>query len=470
MAASSSYGQTQLTGFVESKPRVPVFVDAQSVLDISNPTELFLSTAQPATATATTLSLLDGLQPWRLLPGAEKNRDWIRVLIILMLFPWNWILWRKRADELAKDHSNQPLVDILKRRDGKVVVFSTDFTPIAAPLIEALGFSNHISARLLSWRGQQHISTDELVLGSPFSKLVGSSIIISDSQEEPLLDSCQTPIVSKPRTISNTIQPNNAYVPLRYIHLTKNPRRKFIEYAWLKDDLYVVLLACSVTTAALFPLHAIGVVLASLALWITYEAGYHENDVLGEAREADPVLPSNFAEVKGTVPTVLPWVWAGGLTAVASVFLTIGLSRSLTTAPILALGWLITLATVRTVFFVFNRLSKPMRVIPHLLLQIGKYGGFAVISAVSLVGVGLLVAQVIYRWFPYAVYRWHPEKTFIEEPLTRTRLVIFWLIAIPAVILNPTVILGVQLVLGSLCLGRRAVSTHLRLRTIQAAA
>jgi hypothetical protein len=72
---------------------------------------------------------------------------------------------------------------------------------------------------------------------------------------------------------------------------------------------------------------------------------------------------------------------------------------------------------------------------PHLLLQIGKYLGFAlVVPLAGLVGLALCVAQIGFRWIPYLRYRWMsagPDR----QPLVVTRLAIFLAIAIPSLLL-----------------------------------
>ena len=445
-----------------SQPRRHLFVTSDQILP-GNLNEAFLDSAHPSSLAATILAGLDVVKPWRILPEGHKNREWIRVLAIVLLMPWTLVKWRRSANAWCDANTNRTMAASIQAHEGQVVVITEAFGLIATPLFSYAGLSDSISCSLFAWRGRRHFTSAERVADSTFAAMTSKAIVLTSSEnDEHLLVSCHTPILTHWPESTPTDTLAGVYIPLRYVHNTKNPHRLFIKYAWLQDDLYVALLAFSFV-GLFFPLQMVAIGLASAALWISYEVSYHENDVLGAEREVDPMLPTNFDELRGSVPVAAPWAWATGLSLAAGAFAAAGSGRGLLAIPVLGLSWLAVIVTIRIVFAIFNRLKKPARVLPHLALQVGKYFGYAVLSTLNPVGAGLALAQVIYRWFPYAVYRWHKDQTFIEEPLTRTRLAIFWAFSIPFVVQDPGGLL-LQFCFGSLYFGRRALTTYLKLR------
>ncbi len=436
---SFSYTPTEALQIIAGSPDQPLILDLDLTLVFGPTTEAFLDSARPSSYAYVLLSVLDKVSPWRFLPGGQDNRHWMRVLFLLLLMPWSYFRWRTEAEKWTKVNANRQLVDAARNHNGRVVVVTRGFAAIVNPVVDALRLSNDekvltIACKVSRWRGLRQFSKTEHVEQSPHLATASDAIMVSGSiQDYDLFMACETPVLTEWKD-AYWIQPHeNAYVPLRYVQLTKTPFNGFVQAAWIKDDLYIVLLALSLTVWAL-PIHAIGIGMLSFALWITYETGYYENDVLGSTRETDPVLPTNFDEVRGSVPRFAPWVWALAATVAGAPFIAVGSGRSLTDSGVIVLGWMAVLAFIRLVFAFFNRVPKVHRVVPHLLLQIGKYFGFLAVTAVTPLGVALLATQVAYRWVPYVRYRWSKAATFAARPLHRTRLSVFVVLAVPSLV------------------------------------
>lgn len=453
---------SEATDALRRDTAAPVIVDLDETLVLGPTTEAFLDSARPASMIAVALRILDGVRPWRVLPGGGANRDWCRVLTVLVIAPWSLRRWKRTAPQWVDANVNRELAPLLRNRQSPVVIATRSFAPIVAPVVTALGWDagDVVACKLLRWRGQRNISKSALLERSHHAALTRSAMCVTDSEDDrDVLDLVATPLlVEWPG--AGAIEPHlDAYVPFRYIHETKPPRRAFVRVAWITDDLYVVLLAYS-AAAWWFPLQAVGVVLACLAMWIIYEAGYHENDLLGSVRETDPVLPDNFEEMKDSVTVGGPWIWALVLTVLAAPFLVVD-SLSVPSGVRTAAIWFAVVAAVRAVFALFNRLPKPHRVIPHLLLQIGKYLGLAaVVPLAGMVGLALVVAQIIYRWIPYVVYRWtsYDQKS---EPLVVTRLLTYLSIAVPGLVLvDHSLGQGVLFIVAFALLGRRVIGVR----------
>ncbi|NJN24396.1 MAG: hypothetical protein HC810_08455 [Acaryochloridaceae cyanobacterium RL_2_7] len=101
-----------------------------------------MNTLQPKFAGVYFLSLLDYSKPWNFFPGrlrGEVSRDWTRVLLATILFPWAMLLWPSQAKKMAKAQQNVPLVSALRSNPNLKIIVATDgFLPVVAPILRHL--------------------------------------------------------------------------------------------------------------------------------------------------------------------------------------------------------------------------------------------------------------------------------------------------------------------------------------------
>lgn len=119
-----------------------VVVDFDETLLLRNSTEEYLNTISPRTFAAVVLLILDLLKPWNWLPGAlggPENRDWFRVVILTLLFPWNLLRWGHCAKIIAQSYANQELIHAIEQRpNSQVVIVTKGFNFIVQPIVKYL--------------------------------------------------------------------------------------------------------------------------------------------------------------------------------------------------------------------------------------------------------------------------------------------------------------------------------------------
>lgn len=374
-------------------PGTMMIVDLDTALVRRSSADGFLEQVTPVSVVASVLALLDVLAPWRFVPG---TRDRWRLTLASVLTPWTALRWHRAAGAWARQCVNVDLCRTISRHEGPVVVTTRGFRWIARPVVAALlpGAALHQAPA-----GLDPGTVDGIDAGQP-----ATAVIVGSTGQEKPLGSATTVVLAPWPRLEAPPGLSRAYVPLRYTERAKRPGSRFVFKGLLTDDLVALLLAYSWISDRPV-VHGLGLTLLAVAGWIIHEVGYVENDVQGERREDAPVLSDGFEEYRDTVPRFAPWVWALFLTIPGAWLLVVGgTGREVGWAGTVGL-WLGVLAVSRLVFAVFNRLPRRRRPLPHAGLQIGKFAGPLVVTATSVVGVAVIVAQTLYRWVPYLVYR-----------------------------------------------------------------
>lgn len=394
-----------------------LIIDLDETLFLRNSTEEYLNNVWPRPIGAVLLLALDVLKPWNWLPmpvGGEQSRDWMRVVLMTLFFPWTLIRWRMRAQKLAVQHSNPILVRALKRTSSRHKVLATlGFTPIVAPLVRHLGVDwvDVISCRF--WGGARDRSRGkrsliEMALGP---EVVSRALLITDPGEEPEMLSCVATICCVQWPGARYVPAmSSIYVPFTYIENVKHAEKHYLRDAVLGDDIPLIVLAAS----ALSPnplLHAISMTALVFSFWCIYENGYYENDKVAHQFECNPVVPMKYQCFERQMGSWLPWAWAITIAIPGLVLLYVTESTSgdgwtaLQSFAYYAVVWLSFLICVRFTFWCYNHVDKKTRIWFYPLLQSYRYFGCVIVSATNLLGSMLLIAQVIARWFSYLVYR-----------------------------------------------------------------
>ncbi|NER25275.1 MAG: haloacid dehalogenase-like hydrolase [Symploca sp. SIO1C2] len=438
---------------IKAAPKnTPIIVDLDETLFLRNSTQEYLNTLQPQFLGAALLFLLSYLKPWNWLPGQIKgdvSRDWLRVVIATLVFPWTLILWRWRTKQLANNHTNTKLIESLNQKSENPIIIATlGFGFIVNPLVRhfSLPVKDVVACRFWRgaidrWRGKRDMLEARLGLES-----LSTATVVTDSiVDAPLLSSVAQPcLVVWPEA---EYQPAmaNVYLPLFYLERVKRPSEGYFFKQVILEDLLVLLLSLSWLSPRPI-LHAISIFILVLSFSCIYEIGYWENDLLGEKIEQNPVLSKTYQRYKTRINSSWqrqPWIWAIILAIPAIILLDFTKSSISITelnaelvysnlAPIAIdlLRWLSLLIFVRSCLWIYNRIDIKTRVWVFPLLQITKNFGFLVIATTNIIGAILFCSTTLARWFPYLIYRNGGDRTNFPKRMSSLLIFIFLAMAL----------------------------------------
>ena len=401
----------------------PVLLDLDETLYLRNSTEDFIDSARPGIMAALLLRILDALGPWRW-TGGEATRDVWRLGLVLGLFPWVKLIWRRRTALLAARFGNQPLIAALEARHTPPIVVTVGFHPIVAPLVAALGLSDSrlVAARAWSFEDRRggKLRLASAALGD---ETVRRGLVITDStQDLPLLDACARPL----RTLWPGARYRPAlsaiYLPGQYLARVKRPGQQYVARCILREDFALWVLS-SIAVAATPALHVLGLLILLVSFWAIYERGYRDNDMIAERFETDPQLSPAFRDSQVATPRLAAWLWALGCGATAIVLLRWPSSA----APGDFVTWVAVLAATSLWFWLYNRFDKATRVWLYWGLQLSRSAAFVALLPIVPIGAVAIGAHVLARWVPYYMYRC--GKGWPDAPVDLMRLLFFGLLS-----------------------------------------
>lgn len=412
-----------------------VIVDLDETLILRNTTEEYLNSIRPRSVGAVLLYALDILKPWNWLPAAvkgEKSRDWIRVMVMTVLFPWTLILWKRRAPGLVVEHGNIALIRELKKsRSRRKILATLGFAPIVAPIIRQLGVNWADVITSSFWLGLRDRSKGKryLIERTLGPQVLVRALMITDPGEDPdLVRHVATCCCVNWPGASYIPAMSDVYVPFAYIEKVKHSDKRYLRNAILGEDVPFILLASSWISVN-FSLHALSTIMLVLSFWCIYETGYYENDRVADDFEGNTAVSNKYKSYKRSMGIILPWGWAlaiamPGLALLqfiqpsSSKLQTFGLSFSYS-----LMLWFGLLLCMRLTFWCYNYLDKQTRMWFYPLLQFYRYFSCAIITTTNLAGAILLIAQIFARWFSYLVYR-HGGGSWPQLPVALIRWVL----------------------------------------------
>ncbi len=414
-------------------PGSTLIVDLDHTLHLGNSTEEYIDLAFPATIAATGLSVLEAVRPWRWRRDPVASRDHWRVVFVTMLLPWT--LWRWRRRNRTSQTWNEPLLAAVEEHAGRgpVVVASNGYRMTVGPRVHRRLPDVEVIARGLLTRGPRHDDKAERVIEHLGPEVVAQSTVITDSEDDAvLLDACRLPVLLTWPDSDWHGALRSAYVPLRYT-AAKHGKRSLL-WTILLDDLPLIVLVTAISAQS--PVRATLSVLAMLlALRSVYDSGYNENDHLKRDSEPSPNVRDEAHEHRHSVPSLPVFGWA----VTAASFSVAMANPADLIAPFddgssrrwwALLAAFSVLATLRVVFAVFNRLAVSQRRWVHPLIQLARYGVFVATFSITGVGRVALLAQLVYRIVPYAIYR-SPRSAdrYPSGPWAVIRLLVFLAVA-----------------------------------------
>ncbi|NES83968.1 MAG: haloacid dehalogenase-like hydrolase [Moorea sp. SIO2B7] len=411
---------------MESAPNdTPIIVDFDETLFLRNSTEEYLNSLQPRAIGAILLALLSFVKPWNWLPRPIKgdvSRDWVRVVVATLFFPWTLILWQWRAKQLANSYPNTTLIQALTKNSNSQVILATQgFDFIVSPIAKhlPLALSEVIACRF--WQGaiDRKNGKDLLLTKALGEDKVARSMVITDSTDDtPLLSLVSIPCLVIWPEAEYVAAMTDAYVPFFYIERVKQRGQKYFIRVILAEDLLFLILGLSWLSNKPI-LHAISMTFLVLSFWCIYEFGYIENDLIAERFEKSPKLSESYKNYKRKISVWQPWIWAIILAFPGIIF--IELSKSSATIvmfnseviwPNLVTSltdgglWLCLLLLLRVSFWGYNHVDKQTRIWLYPILQIYKCFGFLFVTVGNVIATMFFSAQVLSRWIPYIIYRY----------------------------------------------------------------
>jgi phosphoserine phosphatase len=117
-----------------------IFVDFDHTLLASNSTELFLAHCRPSWLAALVDFFVREFIPWRLLGIGDSYcfRDYLACVILLIVSPWNFWLWRNKAPALFETYKSADIAAFLSSvAIGRVTIVTFGMTFVVRALVAA---------------------------------------------------------------------------------------------------------------------------------------------------------------------------------------------------------------------------------------------------------------------------------------------------------------------------------------------
>lgn len=420
-----------------------VVLDFDQTLFLDNSTERYLDALRPRLLAFLVVTCCDWLLQCLAWFGAlhyNHQRDFVRVMACTALMPWNFWLWRRRAQRLVVTSMNYPLLEALPP-GREVIVLSYGFQHIIQPLLQAAGLTE--AQMVCSRTGLPPVN---LRSRGKCAALAGvlppqaweDTVFVTDSEDDAEV------IEAIPRSyvVQWGASPVPAftgwYLPLRYTVEAKYPDSRYFTYQIVLEDLAVLWLAYAFSWNAVFAVWWL-----FLSLYTIYEIGHYDNDHLATAYETRPRV-SEKAKRHVPLPGARPWLWAVLFALIGIAFARPEYSRLFWAMKWLFLVdlacWLALLGGLFVVFRAFNCRPPEKRLFLFPVLHAFKTFTFVMFLPLKVVGALLLAAQVISISCNYVVYRRGGDTARFNRQAVR--LALFLVLAGVVALFMPAQVLG----------------------------
>lgn len=439
---------SEVINLIETAPdTTSILVDFDETLFLRNSTQEYLNSLQPRIIGSFFLALLGLLKPWNYLPNNLKgdvSRDWLKVVLATLFFPWTLILWQFKAKKLARTYGNTTLIEgIEKNPKSPVIISSLGFHFIIRPIVKHLSIKIDRIICCRFWQGGSDRHRGKLAMTTTAlgKNVVKDAILITDSNDDlPLLSYVSKPCLFVWSEAKNIHAMSDVYIPFFYLEKVKKPDQPYFINEILGNDLLFLVLASSWISSQPI-LHILSMTFLMLSFWCIYETGYMENDLVAEKFEKKPKLTDTYQRYKTRINLWQPWIWS--LLFASLGILLLELSKKLTTNPILNLEfvslhgknilinagfWVSLLIFVRVIFWIYNHIDKKTRIWLYPVLQACRCFGFLTVTGSNIVGTMIFAAHVISRWIPYMIYRYAKVDGWPKNIAQLFRVLIFGLL------------------------------------------
>jgi hypothetical protein len=407
-----------------------ILVDLDETLYLRNSTEEFIGLACPGIIAAYVLAALELVRPWRW-AGGPKCRDNWRIAVVLLLFPWTYLLWIRHCSSHVPNSVNRSLSDALRPHGARVIVASNGYKLLIKPMLK---FFDLPDAGLVCCHIKNfgHRRDGKLALvGTRYGKeLIAKSMVITDSYTDAaLLRVCATPVLTVWSEAKFAKAFNGlAYLPGDYVRNIKRPRTGALRNIFLYDTLPWILVGASMTPSFT---ELFGLALLFFSMWSIYEIGYFDNDQCAIKYEDDPKLSQEAERFDGRFFEIKVW----------SVALLLGAAGIWLLQPadflLFFSIWITVLLVLYGIYKIYNRIDKASRVWVYPLLQWMRFGSLFAIVAGSPVAFAAVLAQAVARSVDYFIYRYIRTfgiKKWPQNPHRTIRFCLFVFFLIPVIL------------------------------------
>ncbi|GLS17212.1 hypothetical protein GCM10007874_02270 [Labrys miyagiensis] len=385
-----------------------VFVDFDHTLLACNSSELFIAACKPSWLVACIDLVVRRLIPWKLthVPHWYRLRDYACCALIVLLCPWNVMLWKRGAPDLFRRHESRELAVSLRACDPtRLVIVSFGLQWIIRALLSESSWRDTPLVATPNLAGPAYFSSGKLdiVRAHYPDEVIARAACISDSlDDQDILHAVGKGVLIEPQGDVYRAE-EHLYLPLRYTAAAKYARSYVLDQ-FLFVDVLIVIAATSFGFSTLWQA-CLFVPPLMLSLMCVYELGYFENDMVAARKEVAPTLTAKVERYRTYPIGFGAWAWALVL-GLLGVLLGwhFGALRS-ETLLVSAACWLAVLAVVRAVFFAYNGTATRWRAFFYPVLQLLKYGSPFVLILASLPGAVLVLSQIMLMWCSYLIYR-----------------------------------------------------------------
>jgi hypothetical protein len=457
-----------------------VVLDFDETLWLRNSTEEFIAFARPAVVVAIVMQLLGLIKPWRFFSrgNPEQYRDWIRIWAVVLVSPWSIRAWRTHAAQIGPRHANAALLSsVAVTNPERVVIATYGFDFIVGPLVAAIDPDMEVvvASTLRDAPRLRSLGKGYALQQALGAKALARSIAVTDSLlDRDLCNACGHRFYVRWSKAVYEQAGLTPMIPLAYTSKVKRPTENYLLNGLIGYDYAVLWLAFALFSPTILT-SSIALAFYLIAFFAVYEIGYFENDRVGLAKEAKPVVSPEFARYSKNFRPTWAWIFGAVLAGMGAAVETLGQLAIIGTGhefgaiSIFLRNWLLAMVLIggtRLTFLWFNATKPSMRFIPMLVLQLERTLGYALLLPLGLAGALLCVSHAMGRWIPYIIYRYGGHRG--DFPAHVASLLVFLALVSLLLVAHRQAIGGIvtpELIVMALYLGLRAAKDVVRPRS-----
>lgn len=417
-----------------SQPEIKnVIIDFDHTLWLGNTTEQFINIATPKLP----CEILDKVVSkfWDKNLGSLKQkiaRDHLRVLVLVILTPWNLYRWKLFCRKNINKYWNKDLYDTIDESGKNKLVISLGFNILIKKILNIkLGSKFQMplyASKLFDFstnirkKGKVECIKDKVDLSQSYT--------ITDSIEDKnLLINSHSGILH--RWAEPIFEKQLGYYPFRYLIKGKYLNKGYLKNYIISQELVIWLFLFAYNLNFIVPAFCL-----FFSFQLIYEIGYYENDFMGAKNESNPRLINNHINFYKYNIKFNAWFFSLFFMVVGLYILNV--SEFIKNTVI----WLAILVLLRIIFHLYNKSIPSKRKELYFFLQFFKnFSGIAILIP-NIVGVVLAISNMLQHYIRYVIYRTHGNYDEFDNFLARIVFFICLMVIVATlkIELNPFII------------------------------